>query len=497
MTTRAPIESTPHPSEHSRLLLALSSTAIVFGGGALLVVGSAGWAALAALVAFVLLFAGLVWVGLQVYRARLLGNCIRVGRESIPELHAILEDVRRRLDYHRRVDVCVVQKANPSAQLTSYLGTKVIVLEGALVGDLLDGEDRSQLTFLLARYIGALKARHQRLTIVFVVLEAVSSLGVLFPFLLPYYRATTYSGDQLGQACCGELDAALGATERLLVGREVAPEVRAGGVVRQAALVRRRVLPRLAQLAQHEPHLTNRYVNLLFWTRRSQPDAWEAFCASTDPGADPELARLWARSPHSRRAPSRPRQRAASTVVAAMTALALFGIGLIALPSSQDELAYGQTGGVPTVPTPEATATAAPPTDGGSDAAALTARVPSSFRDTCEATSPGAALAAVECTPWEYGTPDSVRYYQFADSTAMDADFDAYAADLTPRDCPDGQTSWETTASAGRVACFADAIGTNVVAWTDESLQILAYAETSLMEPSELHRWWLEDSGPN
>ena len=47
----APIALTPHPSEHSRLLLALSSTAIVFGGGALLVVGSAGWAALASLVA--------------------------------------------------------------------------------------------------------------------------------------------------------------------------------------------------------------------------------------------------------------------------------------------------------------------------------------------------------------------------------------------------------------------------------------------------------------
>ena len=55
-------------------------------------------------------------------------------------------------DYHRRVDVYIVQKANPSAQMTSYLGTKVIVLEGMLIADLL-ADQRPQLTSLLARFL--------------------------------------------------------------------------------------------------------------------------------------------------------------------------------------------------------------------------------------------------------------------------------------------------------------------------------------------------------
>ena len=73
MQTAGPVHSPkpqigyiPHPSEYSRMLLALSATAVVFGGLALWVVGTAGWAALAALVAFVVFFAGLVWVGLQI-----------------------------------------------------------------------------------------------------------------------------------------------------------------------------------------------------------------------------------------------------------------------------------------------------------------------------------------------------------------------------------------------------------------------------------------------
>ena len=208
-TLLPPLKASPHPSEHTRLLLALSATAIVFGGAGVLLVRGAGWMSLAALVLVLLAFAGLVWVGLQIYRARLLGNCIRVTRESAPELCAALEDVRTRLDYHRRVDVCIVDKANPPAQLTSYLGTKVIVFEGSLVADLLRGEDRSQLTFLIARYIGALKERHQRFTLVFVLLEAVSALKFLFPFIYPYYRATTYSGSAraavLRRPGCGTL----------------------------------------------------------------------------------------------------------------------------------------------------------------------------------------------------------------------------------------------------------------------------------------------------
>jgi hypothetical protein len=78
----------------------------------------------------------------------------------------------------------------------------------------------------------------------------------------------------------------------------------------------------------------------------------------------------------------------------------------------------------------------------------------------------------------------------------MDAEFDGYGADITLRDCPDGQTTWESGTGGGRVACFIDELGVDYIAWTDENLNILGYTESILVGPRRLHRWWLADSGP-
>lgn len=221
-----------HPSEESRLRLALAATAIVFGVAAELVVAAAGWLALGILAGVLVLFGALIWLGLQIYRARLLGHAVKVTPDSLPELHSALEDVRARLDYHRRVDVYVIEKANPSTQLTSYLGTRVLVLEGNLIADLVN-EDPARITFLLARFIGALKARHDRFTPVLVVLMTIESLKFLFFFLAPYYRATVYSGDQIAQVACGSFPAALSTTERLLAGKQIEGQLRAPGLIGQ------------------------------------------------------------------------------------------------------------------------------------------------------------------------------------------------------------------------------------------------------------------------
>ena len=208
-----------HPTDFSRMLLAVSATAITLGIYVVFLVAAGGLAALAIVTGAILATIVSVWLALQLVRARLLGASVRVSDDSIPEIQELIDDVRGRLDYHRPVDVYITQKINPSVSLTSYFGTKVIVIEGSLIGDLIDGETRAQLTFLLARHFGALKARHQRLSVAIVVLEGLKLLPYTAPFLLPYFRATTYSGDQIGLACCGSLETALTATQRLLVGK--------------------------------------------------------------------------------------------------------------------------------------------------------------------------------------------------------------------------------------------------------------------------------------
>jgi hypothetical protein len=243
----------------------------------LIVLAVASVSALLIVLLFLGLVIGAVWVGIQIHRARLLGHAVQVNPDTLPELQTALDEVRGQLDYQRRIDVYVVGGLSELATLTSLLGTKLILLDGDMVADLQAGERRPQLAFLLGRFIGALKARHLRLGTTVLVLDQLRLLPLVRIFLLPYYRATVYSGDQIGLACCRDLSAALSLTLRLIVGKEVEPSVGASGVIEQAALVSRRPLSQLAELFQSDPHLTNRYLNLLSFARTWDPAAFQSF----------------------------------------------------------------------------------------------------------------------------------------------------------------------------------------------------------------------------
>jgi hypothetical protein len=255
---------------------------------------------------FLLIVLALVWVGLQLARARLLGRAVRVSSATFPELQALLDSVRHQLDYDGRVDIYVIDKAEHQLSHTSYLGTRIILIEGALAAELLEPSKRPQLVFLLGREMGALKAKHARLEAVLVLLEAAGALQLVKPFVLPYYRTISYSGDQIGLACCGNLDAGLEATGRLLVGKELAPDLPLAGVVPQAALVRHNVLPRFAQFLSAEPHATNRYLNLLTYGRPGNPATWDRLRESLDPTGARQLDEIWLTSPHRLRAAQPP-----------------------------------------------------------------------------------------------------------------------------------------------------------------------------------------------
>jgi hypothetical protein len=289
-----------HPTERSRLTLATVAALVVAAIFVVIMIAIHRAPQLAAVAAGLLVLLASIWLGLQVRRAMLLGRSVRVTERSLPVVQNVLDEVRARLDYHGRIDVYVVDKAPGGLPVTvvSYFGTKLIVIEGGLIGDLLAPEKRPQLTFLLARYVGAFKARHLRMDILEALLSAVNGLRVANLFLKPYFRATAYSGDQIGLACCGDLNTALAATSRLMTGKDVAPSVVARGVIDQAALVSRRLVPRVGQLVSREPHLTNRFLNLLFFAHVHAPAAWNAFLREVDEPTARELAILGARSPH-------------------------------------------------------------------------------------------------------------------------------------------------------------------------------------------------------
>jgi hypothetical protein len=289
-----------HPTESSRLVIAVSASAVVFGLYAFIVYSSEHVGGLLAITAAIAAFGGLIWLSLQVARSRLLGGAVRVSDVSLPGLQSVFDEVRARLDYYQQVDVYVVDKVNGGSLMTSYLGTRLILIEGDLVAELLGEGRRAELTYLIGRHIGQLKARHQRLQLILIVLSVVDSLKFLQIFLAPYFRATTRSGDQIAAACCGDIRATALMMNRLLVGKELGPQLDIRGVLDQAATVRQRLLPRLAQMFQSQPHATNRYLNLLAFFARVAPDQINAWKATLDEATARRLAAVLSASPNGR-----------------------------------------------------------------------------------------------------------------------------------------------------------------------------------------------------
>jgi hypothetical protein len=136
-----------HRAEHSRMLIAQSSSAVVFGVAAMVVYSTRGWTVLAALAVVVTAFGVMAWLSLQVARSRFLGGAVRVSEATLPELQSVFDEVRARLNYTKQVDVYVMGKVTGGSAVTSYLGTRLILIEGGLVADLLSEVHHAELTY--------------------------------------------------------------------------------------------------------------------------------------------------------------------------------------------------------------------------------------------------------------------------------------------------------------------------------------------------------------
>jgi len=206
-----------HPAEPSRFALALVALSVVVGI-ALFVMISLGQATeLIAIIVAIVVVVLLIWVLVQILRIRLLGDAVLVSAQTLPEVQDVVDVVRARLAYTRRVDLFVVDKISrvlssdaAPITLTSFFGVHVLVAEGDALGDLAEDHERQQLLFTLATYVGALKARYaQWWHPLFTAFQMTGLTMFVAPFVFPYYRATVYSGDRIAYACCGDLDVSL------------------------------------------------------------------------------------------------------------------------------------------------------------------------------------------------------------------------------------------------------------------------------------------------
>ncbi len=516
MTTtevRAPrpldVETLRHHTEPSRFALAAVAAGVLVAVLAFPVVAFAGTLDVVGFLAVLLAGFVLLWLVLQLFRVRLLGQAIRVTPESLPALDAAVAEVRAALGYRDRVDVFVVAHQEQRVMLTSYFGIRVLRVQGDAVADLTDAAHRAQLVFLLATYFGALKARHLRWTPVLVAFELADVLKFVNPFINPWYRATVYTGDQIAYACCGDLDVALQAVHRLLVGKELAPQLRPEGLVEQASVVRRRTVLRLAQLLMPVPHPTNRYLNLLAFAQRRDPEQTHAYEWRLDERARATLTSTL------ERVPSRPASPTAA-VVGLTLACAVVGASLVGAVATHVVLGSDNSTGDPSAgptfvvtdtptdsPTDVVTDTPTDsPTDGPSGGAAydaLAARIPADLAAACQpvddsAVGSAAIVAAAECFPADAGLPDALYFYEYRDVDSLASAFDLEFGGLDEGPClTEGQRcqlDYDPDAPGWMAGTTVE--GTNELAWTRESDGIFTFAYSTGMSVDDLYQWWTE-----
>jgi len=170
-----------------------------------------------------------------------------------------------------------VPKLTTPAELTSYFGVRVLLLEGGAVADITALAKRPQLLFLLGTFFGALKAKHDRWAVVEFLIENAGLRKILAPFVGPWLRATVYTGDRIAYACSRDLGTSLDAVFRTLVGKELSPQLQTAGLIKQAQRVRNSLILRFSQLFRSVPHATNRFLHLLRFAQQVQPDSVAAF----------------------------------------------------------------------------------------------------------------------------------------------------------------------------------------------------------------------------
>lgn len=263
-----------HPTEDSRFDLALIVTVPVVSIGLLFI-----FSTIPVILGFITLLVAVIWFTLQIAKASLTANAVKVSAVSFPEIYTILQDVQYTLDYDKPVDIYIVEEGTVNAFLAKFFSTKFIVLNSELVEDMIQHDKLLQMKWVIARFVGALKAKHDKLALLRIIIDSLEKLQIFNIFLLPYERAIQYSGDQIGLAVCGDLGQSMTAFQKFMVGNVLSKRVSHEGIMAQKREMG--MFAKIARLFSTHPHVIDRYVNLLRFAEQQYPELHRAFIKKT------------------------------------------------------------------------------------------------------------------------------------------------------------------------------------------------------------------------
>lgn len=270
-----------YPHQNRRFYLALVFSILIFPAIALgLILGT--------VFLIVPAVAFLLWLGMRVFFANMLGNSVLVSAENYPRVLAMTEEIKAKLGYTKPIYIFVYEDGSFNASMRHLFFRRAIFLNSQLLHS---GVSDREVRWIVGRFVGYMRARKQAGFLGWVI-RAAEHLLIFNFFILPYERAMVYTGDRLALAeIDGDLSSAIAAMQKLLVGRELGYSINPEGLIAQHRQVKGSIFAFFARMGKGFPHTTGRYVDLVLFARAFFPDQYKAFEAA-NPGLPADLAQL-------------------------------------------------------------------------------------------------------------------------------------------------------------------------------------------------------------
>lgn len=263
------IKALLHPKEKWYFVLSLFALAPIALLLTALVLGTFGGALLFFAIAYFT-----IWFAQKMIRTWYLAHCARVDEHSFPGIHKIVEDVKSQLGYDKPVDTFVVEEGSFNCLLMPYFNRKILIINSGLLDE---GVSTVELKWVIARFIGSLRAKSYRFSIIQALISTSEKFFIFNILLYPYERAVVMSGDRLGLAVIGgDIASAISAVNRLCVGARCSSLISLEGIARQEEDIRG-FFGFMVRILSSYPPLVHRYRELLLFSNETYPHRLKEF----------------------------------------------------------------------------------------------------------------------------------------------------------------------------------------------------------------------------
>lgn len=191
------------------------------------------------------------WLFRRRLRAKILGSCLRIDRDQLPEIHHAASVIAQRLGMPQLPEIYVLETNTINAITARIGGRKMVFLTDDAVDACLRSGDLRSLNFMLAHELAHVSLGHAGLI--------RSYLRLILP---PLSRVDELSADAVAKAIVMDREIAASALIILLTGPQLLPFVNREAVLRQAQEVAADKATKKAEQSMHHPLLMRRLAHV-------------------------------------------------------------------------------------------------------------------------------------------------------------------------------------------------------------------------------------------